>query len=193
MKAEQIKAAFDETRTDKGYTHGYDRLYGEIFASYTPSSLLELGVMQGRSIAAWKIIFPSCDITGVDISDKKFSKPIINFADSKIIIGDCTKPEILDKLDTYDVIVDDASHFYKDIIRSFIILKDRFKYAYVIEDAMYHNDFVIEMIRRQGFSNIVVYDSKVSGVPVSKSKVTQKKGHKGQTVVDLKMIVVYRS
>ena len=48
----QIKDAFLQTGTDKYQDHGYDRWYAEVFKDYTPNSLLEIGIKQGRSIAS---------------------------------------------------------------------------------------------------------------------------------------------
>lgn len=195
IQSSKIRLAFDLTGTDKGYCHGYDRWYDRVFKNYTPQSLLEIGVMQGRSLAAWKLVFPKCSITGVDIQTVRMDNRFVEMADAKIIIADSTKPNIVDRLDgIYDVIIDDGSHFYKHIIETFENLKDQFKYAYIIEDAMYNHDQIIQSIKKLGFTKIEVYDSHNTNIPVNTSwlKTNEYGDVRDITQVDLKMIVVYR-
>lgn len=189
----KFKLAFDQAETDKGFVHQYDRWYAEIFKDYVPESLLEVGVMQGRSLAAWKLAFPMCDITGADITNKNFIPKYIEMAEAKIVITDSTKPEVLNHLDqSYDVIVDDGSHHYKDIIRTFHLLKDRFKDVYIIEDAMWKQDFTIKMIKKMGFNNIKVYPSTRQNIPVDLGWLQNKVYDGRSATVSLNLIVVRR-
>lgn len=189
----QIKNAFLQSGTDKYDVHGYDQYYSEVFKDYTPNSMMEIGVKQGRSLASWKLLFPQADISGVDIHDKEFIKKYIDMSDANIYIGDATKKETIDQLGTYDVIVDDGSHYYKDIIKSFYLLKDKFNHAYVIEDCMYKQDFTLKCIRRLGFNNIKIYPSfyKTMHVDIDWLK-TRKYGHRRKILTKLYMIVIYK-
>ena len=192
----KFAAAFHQTETDKGYVHDYDKWYNTIFKDYTPKSLLEIGVMSGRSLAAWKIVFPNCDITGLDITNKKISAKYIKMADAKIVIGNSTKPEIKDIVtESYDVIIDDGSHYYKDIIATWENFNDKFNYAYVIEDVMFEKESILNSIKERGYTNIKIYPSSRQGVTVNASflqnGVYDDKG--AAITINLYMIVVYKN
>lgn len=182
-----------QTFTDKYSSHGYDRWYYEVFKDHTPNSIMEIGVKEGRSLASWKLLFPHADIFGMDINDSKFINDYISMSDANINIGDATRKETCDQLGTYDVIIDDGSHYYKDIIKSFYHLKDKFNHAYVIEDCMYKQEFTMNYIRRLGFNNIKIYPSLRKNIPVNTGWLsTRKYGRKETTIVSLYMIVVYK-
>lgn len=190
----EIKNAFLQTGTDKYDHHGYDQWYSEVFKDYAPNSMMEIGVKQGRSLASWKLLFPHADISGVDIHDKEFVKQYINMSEATIHIGDATKKETTDQLGTYDVIIDDGSHYYKDIIKSFHLLKDKFNYAYVIEDCMYKQEFTMNCIRRLGFNNMKMYPSFRKNILVDTGWLkTRKYARKEKTAVSLYMIVIYKN
>lgn len=166
MKAEK---AFAKVGTDKGFIHGYDRFYGPIFEDFKPKSLLEIGVKFGHSLAAWRLMFPNCDITGCDIKDVEFSKELIAFSGANIIIEDSTKPKIKERLkNNYDVIIDDGSHYYKDIIRTFKNLHDRFNEYYIIEDWHYDLDIAKRFLNSYGFYNVSFHLSHRSNLTVEK-------------------------
>jgi hypothetical protein len=174
--AAKIKSAFDQTLTDKGYTHSYENGYEFVFKNFNPTSLLEVGIKQGRSLAAWKILFPKCDITGVDITDKEFKNEYLKMAQSKNIICDSTKPELLQFLEpSYDVIIDDGSHFYLDIEKTFDLLKNRFKYAYVVEDSMYGTEVLVAYARSLGYTVSLFPCPKKQNIPVNAGVITSKK------------------
>lgn len=192
ITAKKIREAFNQTKTDKGFTHNYETGYEFVFKNHTPSNLLEIGINEGRSLAAWKILFPECQITGVDISTKHFINEYIQLSESKIIIGDSTKKNILGQLDNmYDIIIDDGSHFYLDIIDTFDNFKDRFKYAYVIEDSMFATDFLVAYARSLGFI-VTRFPSPKKNIPVNTGILTKRKyGPKDiTTVVSLEQIVI---
>jgi hypothetical protein len=64
MNAAEVRAAFDAAGTDKGHYHGYETVYAQI--TTPPRTLLELGVEEGRSLAAWRHLWPDCIIWGVE-------------------------------------------------------------------------------------------------------------------------------
>lgn len=191
----RFTSAFHQTETDKGYTHDYDKWYDVIFKNYTPNSLLEIGVMSGRSLAAWKIVFPNCAITGLDITNKRFDPKYIKMADAKTVIGNSTKPEIKDSItESYDVIIDDGSHYYKDIIATWENFSDKFNYVYVMEDVMFEKECILNAIRSRGYNNIKIYPSSRQAVSVNTSflenGVYDDSGK--ATTINLYMIVIYK-
>ncbi len=184
--------AFSQAKTDKGYVHGYDRFYDEIFQDFTPNSLLEIGVKQGRSLSAWRIMFPECYITGIDITNKDFIKKQIQFAQAKIIIENSTKPQILEKIDSsYDVIIDDGSHYYKDILRTFKNFHTKFNNYYVIEDWHYDLNFIKKFLNSYGYYNVSFHKSDRSRIPVLERNVFRTK-KKGTRIIDQHMIIIKR-
>ena len=184
--------AFSQAATDKGYVHGYDRYYDKLFKTYTPDSLLEIGVKGGRSLTAWRIMFPECSITGVDITDKEFSKRLIKFSQAKIVVEDATKPEIVNILDNnYDVIVDDGSHYYKDIIKSFKLLHNKFNKYYIIEDWHYDLDIAKKFLNKHGYHNVTFHLSSRSKMLVQERAIFKTK-RKNLIKIDQNMIVIKR-
>ncbi len=190
---DKIKTSFANTKTDKGWYHNYEKWYEKIFENFTPKSLLEIGIKEGRSLASWKDLFPECDITGIDISKKSFIDEFIKKSQANIIICDATKKSLLEKIDKkYDVIIDDASHYYEDILKTFDLLKDHFEHCYVIEDSIYFQEETVKIIESYGF-RVEKYPSGKQAVPVNQSAVNRYiKNVSYVEKVDLYMIVVYR-
>lgn len=191
--AKRIEEAFRFTNTDKGYTHKYFNGYASLFKDVTPGSILEIGIKQGRSLLSWKWLFPSCNITGIDISDEEFRTDFLTAAESKNIICDATKPEVLQYLDdSYDVIIDDGSHYYKDILSTFDLLKDRFNYAYVIEDTMYGNDFLEAYCKSLGFKVARFQSYRKQNIPVNTGWLLNRvrSVEMGTTLVSLELIII---
>lgn len=194
VTATEINNSFSKFKTDKGVTHGYHRWYEKIFKNFTPTTLLEIGVKQGNSLAAWKHLFPNCSVSGLDITDKDFVPKLIEYSKANIIIADSTEPKTLDLLEeTYDVIIDDGSHFYNDIFSTFDLLKERFKHYYIIEDSMYLNDVLIDYIKSLGFT-VRMFPSQNSNIPVNLNYLSKgKKSKKDFDIVSLFMIVIYKN
>ena len=151
----RIAEAFDRYNTDKHNVHGYDETYAKIFDP-PPSSILEIGVKRGRSLAAWRDIFPNVRLVGMDITDEWFVPTNIKVADD-IIIADSTEYKLGE---VFDVIVDDGSHHYEDIIHTFLNYKNNFKTFYVIEDVMFNHALIKEVITREGFQILHSQESK---------------------------------
>jgi cephalosporin hydroxylase len=188
----KIRTAFLEANTDKGRIHEYDRFYDIIFNNYAPKSLLEIGIKTGSSLSAWKILFPECNIFGIDITNNNFNPARIKFSDAKIIIGDATKIEIVDKLEKdYDVIIDDGSHYYKDIIKTFKLFHTRFNKYYIIEDWHYDLDIAKKFLNSYGYYNINFYKSKRSEMTIPKRDIFRTKSN-NYIKIDQNMIVVSR-
>ena len=63
-RAEIIRDAFRNRRTDKA-NHGYALVYAKVPEDI--SSVLEIGISEGRSLLAWTDIFPSAQVWGIEL------------------------------------------------------------------------------------------------------------------------------
>jgi len=117
---------------DKGTLHSYIPVYAsEIQPDVT--SLLEIGVYEGHSLAMWQEYLPNATVIGfdIDISPVKFE------VDARQV--DATNCEqvrrAVDDM-TFDVIIDDGSHRVYDQIASFALLFEKLAEGgiYAIED-----------------------------------------------------------
>lgn len=162
-----IRTAFDHSTTDKGYYHEYEHMYANIFSSFEPKSILEIGVKEGKSLHSWHLLFPEAKLTGLDIAQNT-----LKFDSFEYVIGDSTDKDVTDKLGFYDVIIDDGSHNLYDQIMTFTNLKNKFKYFYVIEDIslvgskgnphpgyMDSANALKTCIRKCGYKGIALFDS----------------------------------
>lgn len=114
--------------TDK-FEHGYLPFYNRICSEFPgDASILELGVLEGASLAMWKRAFPAGRVMGVDSNPDTVCPP-------GCLLFICSQDEFhLD--DQFDLIVDDASHHPGPTERSLNKLWDNVKPGgwYVIED-----------------------------------------------------------
>ena len=131
--------------TDKWGPHFYTPLYHELFFELRdrPIRLLEIGVggydlktAGGASLAMWADYFPSGQITGIDIAEKRLAlNPRV-----KIYQGSQDDPILLKKIcderGPFDIIIDDGSHVPKHVVTSFHLLFPSLVNGglYVIED-----------------------------------------------------------
>lgn len=192
MKKCSAAEAFSKATTDKGYVHGYDVHYDRIFENFEPKSLLEIGIKQGSSLLSWRYMFPDCKISGIDITNESFSDVKIFPSRAKIIIGDATKPKILKKLQSnYDVIIDDGSHYYKDIMRSFKLLHTKFNKYYVIEDYCYDVEMAKKFFKNLGYDKVYFYSSENRKKRYPKNSM-YKTSNTDMIIVNQKFIVVER-
>lgn len=190
----RFSEAFASTGTDKLSSHGYDRYYDQIFDGYNPKSLLEIGIKTGRSLASWRLMFPDAYIAGLDITDKFFMDEYIRFSEADVTIADSTKANIKEQMtDTYDVIIDDGSHYYKDLMKTFENFHDRFETYYIIEDYFYDIRYADKFIRKFGFSDVKFYPSRTQNVKVNKTVIfNHTEDRKEYIHIDLHMIVIKR-
>lgn len=182
---QEIRNAFDTTKTDKGFLHAYDSMYSEVFDKIgTPSTILEIGIKQGRSLAAWKILFPDAAVTGVDIKEAPIHKGALG---CRIIIGDSMRPKTREEIGRwYDLIIDDGDHRPEAQWQTFENLKAAWSRAYVIEDVVgiEHAQLLMKRLQDKGFSNLALYGSALTDVPIQMSG--------KQQLVSFYSIVVYR-
>lgn len=162
---QHIRDAFDAAHTDKGYEHEYEYMYAGVLSSFTPQSILEIGVRHGHSIRAWQKLYPQAVITGLDVERQE----LVPGPDFNYVIGSSTSHSVVTELGKFDLIIDDGSHHVYDQITTFTNLRKSFNCMYVIEDIGYvnqpHADLesstkVLETcIQRLGFKGIARYHS----------------------------------
>jgi hypothetical protein len=131
--------------TDKWGLHFYTPVYHRLFCHLRerPLRLLEIGVggynfqtTGGASLTMWADYFPSAEITGVDIAEKRLALgPRI-----AVFRGSQDDPQFLAHVckerGPFDIIIDDGSHICKHVVASFNILFPELADGgiYVIED-----------------------------------------------------------
>jgi hypothetical protein len=126
--------------TDKSSeTHNYCDKYAKYlpFERYDKLNILEIGVLDGKSLLTWKEYFYRSTILGIDINPdcKKYEEPRIS-----VEIGSQDDGAFLSRTwqqyGPFDMILDDGSHMNEHVIYSFEHLFDSVKSGgvYVIED-----------------------------------------------------------
>ena len=117
----------------------YEQLFSEVRCQ--PLTILEIGIggyknqnKGGGSLKMWSEYFPNAFIVGLDCHEKKLNLP------SNVIIqqGSQTDIELLerlaDKMNGFDIVVDDASHITGNTIISFQSLISYTRLFYIVED-----------------------------------------------------------
>lgn len=135
------KIAIDKGTDKSSQIHNYCVKYEKWlpFNRLEPIVLLEIGVLNGESLATWREYYPNATIVGIDIMDscKQYEDLDKNIF---VEIGSQDDPEFLHKIASkygpFDLIVDDGSHINEHVITSFVNLIDSVKPegVYVIED-----------------------------------------------------------
>lgn len=131
--------------TDKDTVHRYAQHYARHFGALRrqPITLLEIGVggysdpySGGGSLRMWRDYFPKGKIYGIDIHDKTAhdGRRIKTFRGSQSDVGFLGR--VVDEIGPPDIVIDDGSHFSRDVIASFEylfpLMADRG--IYVVED-----------------------------------------------------------
>jgi hypothetical protein len=120
--------------------HGYSIFYEHYFEARRPEPirLLEIGVLDGRSLATWKAYFGRGQIYGIDIDPtcQRFAGDGMT-----IFTGSQADAAFLGSVrahvpDGFDIIIDDGSHYVRHITASFAELFGHLTAGgiYVIED-----------------------------------------------------------
>lgn len=103
---------FAKYQTDKNI-HSYLPIYEELFSKFSDMGMefLEIGVLLGGTLLAWKEYFPMGEIYGIDVKDSRLPEYIsdkvhfINEDINKVNFGG----------HYWDIIIDDGSHFLEDV------------------------------------------------------------------------------
>lgn len=128
--------------TDKSSDiHNYCEKYEKYlpFNRLEPITFLEIGVLDGASLATWREYYPNARIVGLDIDPtcKEYEDPKNQIF---VEIGSQDDPaflaKVVEKWGPFDIILDDGSHINRHVIFSF---KELFKSVkpsgvYVVED-----------------------------------------------------------
>jgi len=145
----RLQQSMNKFNTDKNSKcHDYGRQYYEIFKKFENKNIkiLELGVYKGESLKVYPDFFGSdCTVIGVDIDVNCKNYENINH-NIFVEILDLSKPEsysfLKTKYDSFDLIIDDASHKFNDMVFSF---ENLFQFlnedgVYIVEDTCVWND-----------------------------------------------------
>lgn len=105
-----------EAGTDKHHLHRYCEFYHELLSPFRhlPITFVEIGVLGGNSLVMWDKFFthPDSRFYGLDIHDVWFPPEGTRM---KVIIGDASKAEVVDKIvaetGPIDFLWDDGGHF----------------------------------------------------------------------------------
>ena len=142
---EMISDILARYSTDKVNPHTYGGTYNYLFKDFdrsAPLNILEIGVQKGGSLCAWADYFPNATVTGIDIADQvlpEYRRKEINY-----IFQDINDY----KTDTkFDIIIDDGSHYLKDVARSVSLLSRNLTVGgiFIIEDVQFP-DTLIPMV-----------------------------------------------
>ena len=142
---------FENFNCDKGHilkvednkvlkTHNYTQFYEKYFKTFKNKNikLLELGSHEGKGIASFYYFFPNAHFLGANINpfqmkynSKRIEEIYIDVSSKKILQNFCNYID-----NSFDVIIDDASHNLRDILITLPILFKKLKSGgyYVIED-----------------------------------------------------------
>jgi demethylmacrocin O-methyltransferase len=126
--------------TDKDYHHkGYGPFYTEVMAPHKDSvtAVLELGILQGGSLKAFRDYFPNATVVGYDIDPATMVKGEHRIVTYPGNVRDKAALRNVARLHgPFDLIVDDASHIPIDIFHALKALWGYLKPGghYFIED-----------------------------------------------------------
>ena len=141
--------------TDKGTlhyeAHGYTEIYNDYISDTDKITLLEIGVWHGDSVRMWNEYNENINLHVIDIdpnvmnNGEKVTTHIGNQSDHSFLRG------VLDKIEILDVVIDDGSHHFNDIMNSFNTIFPKLKSGgiYFIEDLhanVANRDEVIKII-----------------------------------------------
>ena len=130
--------------TDKSSEiHNYCEKYEKWlpFGRLEPLKILEIGVLNGKSLLTWREFYPNATIVGVDIDPRCTEFQNVN-ENIYVEIGSQDNEDFLAQVSStygpFDLILDDGSHMQSHIIFSFEKLFDTLKSegVYVIEDSV---------------------------------------------------------
>lgn len=143
--------------------HNYNKVYDSILPPYreTATAVLELGVLNGCSLRAWKDYFLNAEILGIDNDLNR----LVREDRIRSFLCDTTNRDtfidLTTKLPALDIIIDDASHLLTEQLFALAALWPRLKPGgiYVVEDVVRKE--YLELFRC--FPNTTLHDLRVPG------------------------------
>ncbi len=130
----------DQGHGDKGGIHSYVQEYERLLQPFRSGcTFMEMGLAMGLSLSMWREYMPASRIYGADLSIVFDPEPHRK-SGTILIEADVTTPRFLELLgdETFDFVIDDASHMTSDQCATFRLLKPRMKpgSVYCIEDIL---------------------------------------------------------
>ena len=126
--------------TDNGHWHSYIGLYEDLLAPYREktTSMVEIGVLYGASMMMWRDYFHNAMIYGVDVEPLTLLPQFDGVRMDRKICSSTDKAALDERLGdlTFDVIIDDGSHYLEDQFITFNHMFSRLRPGgiYIIED-----------------------------------------------------------
>ena len=120
----KISLHYNSDKTEHGYIDIYHAYFKEI--KDEKLKILEIGIADGYSLLTWSDYFKNGKIIGIDKNHIDLNEKGIN--KSNIIIHQGLQgnskfiQSLIKKYEKFDIIIDDGSHFPKDVIKSFNLL-----------------------------------------------------------------------
>lgn len=163
--------------------HSYGPVYHALFEPRRQEikSVLEIGVQWGASLKAWAEYFPFAEVVGLDISSDLWSGP--RYRSYRCDSTDAQQASDTLGIWTFDVIIDDGSHWVEDQVKTWDVMKHRLNPGgiYVVEDIQHlehaepfaSQGFTVHDLRsaRGRFDDILaVYVNRVKNGPVRQSE-----------------------
>jgi len=134
----KLKEIAQKYNTDKGTDHSYLPIYEQIFLPMRLDkfNMLEIGVLDGASIAMWLEYLPNANIFGMDVDRHEGLVEDSRFTYINCSQSDVERVPTLFANDSLDIVIDDGSHFAEDQILSLHLLWKALKPGglYFIED-----------------------------------------------------------
>ena len=133
MSLIEIGKKYPTSKNNSGFIELYQKYFDQL--KDKKINILEIGVYKGDSLRLWREYFTRAKICGIDIKNNN-----IDINGVEIFLGDQSNKEflknIINKYQSFDIIIDDCSHISKHIIRSMDYLYNHLKEngLYIIED-----------------------------------------------------------
>jgi len=153
-----FEEAFRIDNTDK-LTHGYHEYYQELIGKEPINSVLEIGIFKGNSLKAWQKVWPFASVEGIEL-DKIPEHIMEKFTVYRHDSTNIHNAKLLNK--NYDLIVDDASHHWKNQLDTFNNYYEKANKFYVIEDLLgeYGQNKILEHLPKDVLAKSILRVSK---------------------------------
>lgn len=156
----------------------YLDIYRRLFERYEVGSVLELGVHTGGSLRFFHDLAPLATITGIDHDLGMVEGPLDGI---EVVCGDATDADLLARYSA-DVVIDDASHIWREQQASFAALWPRTGLFYVIEDL--ETSYRPGTEWAQGWNTMDWLYSMVDDLQLRESPVSAITFHRGLVVIE---------
>lgn len=154
--------------TDKETVHSYGSLYDSLLKGKNVKTIVEVGVLQGGSIMAWAVAYPSASVTGIDATLHRAHPSTSQYSNVTLLESNAYNPEIAELFDKIDVFVDDGPHTLESQILAIQNYLPRMSPSgvFIIEDIQSASDAEVlkKYVPAEYKSAVTIYDiSKQTG------------------------------